>query len=72
VPKAGPLWWVLSNKLRVTLGLRVPFEQYVDYSRVHRDGQVARRMFHLDQPAKRKAQTKDDPHYTPLGEYHNR
>jgi hypothetical protein len=44
----------------------------VDYSRVFRDANVPRRVSYLDQAAKRKAQTKDDPHYTPIGEFFNR
>jgi hypothetical protein len=63
---------VLRNKLRATLGLRIPFEHYVDYSRVFKDTNVPRRVSYLDQPPKRKAQTKDDPHYTPIGEFFNR
>jgi MoaA/NifB/PqqE/SkfB family radical SAM enzyme len=72
VPRFGPFMWVLRNKLRATLGLRIPFEHYVDYSRVFKDTNVPRRVSYLDQPAKRKAQTKDDPHYTPIGEFFNR
>ncbi len=33
-PKAGPLLWVLRNKLKVTLGRKIDFDRYIDYSNV--------------------------------------
>jgi MoaA/NifB/PqqE/SkfB family radical SAM enzyme len=34
VPKMGPLWWVLKNKLKVALGGSIAFDSYIDYSGV--------------------------------------
>jgi len=31
LPKVSPLAWVIANKLRVSLGKRIPFERYVSY-----------------------------------------
>lgn len=72
IPKGGPLLWVLANKLRVMLGVRVPFEKYVDYSKVHQDAIVPQRVSFLEQPGNRKVQTKGDVHYTHIGEFVNR
>ena len=33
-PKMGPLLWVLKNKLKVSLGRPIAFDEYIDYSRV--------------------------------------
>ncbi|HEY3785419.1 MAG TPA: radical SAM protein [Steroidobacteraceae bacterium] len=33
-PKMGPLMWVLKNKLKVSFGGRIPFDRYINYSRV--------------------------------------
>jgi Fe-coproporphyrin III synthase len=34
VPKMGPLLWVLKNKLKVSAGKSIAFDQYIDYKRV--------------------------------------
>ncbi len=34
MPKMGPLMWVLKNKLKVSMGGGIAFDQYIDYSRV--------------------------------------
>ena len=34
VPKFGPLWWVLQNKLKVSLGGAINFDSYIDYTHV--------------------------------------
>jgi len=33
-PKMGPLLWVLKNKLKVSFGLPIAFDKYINYSRV--------------------------------------
>jgi MoaA/NifB/PqqE/SkfB family radical SAM enzyme len=48
LPKWEPLRWVLINKIRATLGLRIPFERYVDYDNVHRDEDIPKRISHLE------------------------
>ena len=34
MPKLGPLAWVLKNKLKVSMGQRIAFDRYIDYTRV--------------------------------------
>ena len=63
LPKIGPAAWVIENKIRVTLGGKIPFERYVDYGRVHRDSNVTRRTYYLDHPVKRIVEARAQPHY---------
>jgi MoaA/NifB/PqqE/SkfB family radical SAM enzyme len=72
IPGGGPLFWVIENKLRVTLGRQVNFARYVDYSRVHKDAVIPQRVSFLDQPGMRKVQTKEGVHYIHIGEFNNR
>lgn len=69
-PKLQPLLWVLRNKLKVSLGKSVCFEQYIDYSDVKTNPAVKRKSY-LGQPFKPTLQHKDDPHYV-LREFFNR
>lgn len=62
LPKIGPLAWVIENKIRVTMGKRVKFEKYIDYSRVRRDRNVVTRTSFLDHPGKTTVETKEK-HY---------
>jgi hypothetical protein len=41
-PKAGPLLWVLRNKLKVMLGRKIDFDRYIDYRDVKPTPQVPR------------------------------
>ena len=50
-PKLQPLLWVLNNKLKVSLGKKVCFDQYIDYSSVLSSPQVQRVSF-LDKKEK--------------------
>jgi MoaA/NifB/PqqE/SkfB family radical SAM enzyme len=43
LPKPEPVRWVVTNKLRSLLGLKIPFEKYVDYGVVHEDENVVER-----------------------------
>jgi MoaA/NifB/PqqE/SkfB family radical SAM enzyme len=45
LPKAGPLGWVLKNKLKVALGRKVCFESYIDYRNVRQSPLVRRQSF---------------------------
>jgi MoaA/NifB/PqqE/SkfB family radical SAM enzyme len=63
LPKLGPLLWVITNKIRLTLGIDIEFNRYIDYSRVHRDQNVNRRVSFLDRPIKAVVETKSEPHY---------
>ncbi|HOS03876.1 MAG TPA: hypothetical protein PKZ01_12405, partial [Candidatus Hydrogenedentes bacterium] len=72
-PKARPFWWVVANKLRVSLGMPIPFDKYIDYATFVKDESAVKREFHLDdKPAKRIVQNADDEHYTFVGPYFNR
>ena len=72
LPKAGPMLWVIYNKLRIMLGGRIKFEQYINFEDVCTDKKITRRMFFLDQPAKRTVQSKCDTHYDMFGEFINK
>jgi Fe-coproporphyrin III synthase len=71
LPKTGPLWWVIRNKVRVTLGLPVDFSHYVDFSHVREDANVTRRTSYLDQTAPKRIRTKQEIHYVDIGEFEN-
>ena len=42
LPKVSPMAWVVWNKLKVTLGGKVDFEKYVDYSHVRESPMIPR------------------------------
>jgi len=74
LPKPKPLAWVLVNKLRVTLGLQIPFEKYVNF---HQSGVYpvgAKRQGFLNVPfsVRRQLHAENDGHYDSFGEFHNR
>jgi hypothetical protein len=41
-PKAGPLMWVLKNKLKVSFGRNIDFDKYIDYASVEATPHVPR------------------------------
>jgi hypothetical protein len=50
-PKAGPLAWVVKNKLKTLAGGSIDFEKSIDYSDVEPNPRVERQSF-LDRPHK--------------------
>ena len=52
-PKLKPLIWVLKNKLKVSLGRPIPFDRYIDYTRVKPTPHIQRISF-LDSRQKAK------------------
>lgn len=44
-PKARPLAWVVKNKVKLAFGGQIPFERYIDYSRVNASPIVPRTSF---------------------------
>jgi hypothetical protein len=50
-PKAGPLLWVLKNKLKVAAGRKIDFDRYIDYSDVKPTPHVPR-VSYLEKHAK--------------------
>ena len=70
LPKTKPLLWVLKNKIKVSLGRPICFNQVIDYGDVA-DSPHVERTSYLNQPRKVKLQLKTDPHYV-LKEFYNR
>lgn len=50
-PKAGPLLWVLKNKMKATLGRKIDFDRYINYTDVQPTPQVPR-VSYLEKHAK--------------------
>lgn len=73
IPKWGPVWWVLSNKARVTFNRPIPFHRYIDYTNVQRDERVPKRVSFLDRNEKRKLQPAESRRYSQIeGGFFNR
>lgn len=71
-PKMKPLMWVLKNKIKLSLGKSICFDDYIDYQHVKPNPQVQRNSF-LDGKHKVKlVRDRDtrDKHY-PLKEFNN-
>jgi Fe-coproporphyrin III synthase len=65
MPKAGPLLWVLKNKLKVSIGRKICFDSYINYSDV-RPSPIVRRETFLEKPVKGrlvKGRKTSDEHY---------
>ncbi len=69
-PKLQPMMWVIENKIKANLGLKIDFERYIDYGDVTKSPQVQRTSY-LDKQFKSKLQKAADPHYV-QGEFYNR
>jgi hypothetical protein len=71
-PKAGPLFWVLKNKLKVALGQEIDFDGYIDYANVKPSPQVPRVSYleHHDKVKLVKGRDTTDKHY-PLKVFEN-
>jgi MoaA/NifB/PqqE/SkfB family radical SAM enzyme len=73
LPKFRPLWWVLLNKLRISAGLAIPFEKYVDFSGAgNRPSGVKRASFLHANGVRRVLHGEKDGHYDQFGEFFNR
>jgi Fe-coproporphyrin III synthase len=72
LPRWKPFIWVLTNKIKVTLGQEIDFKKSVNFSFPAEEGPVPHRMFYLNQSVKRTLQRKEDEHYIHLGEYQNK
>jgi len=53
MPKAEPLMWVLKNKIKVSIGKKICFDSYINYSDVRASPFVQRASF-LEKPVKAK------------------
>jgi hypothetical protein len=72
LPKLGPLAWVLKNKAKVSIGRRICFDSYIDYSDVRPTPMVKRESF-LNKTVKArliKGRLTPDEHY-PLRTFMN-
>jgi len=71
-PKAGPLLWVLRNKLKVTLGRKIDFDRYIDYKDVKPTPLVPRISYLENREKVRLVKGRDttDKHY-PLKVFEN-
>lgn len=72
LPKLAVLRWVAWNKLRVSLGLSIHFDRYVDYGHVLHDDVVVRRRSYLEKSEKKALQPAESRRYVQIGEYFNR
>lgn len=73
LPKFKPLWWVLVNKVRVTLGVPIPFKRYVDFGVAGQHPVGIKRQSYLEAPSvKRQLHTEKSGHYDAFGKFHNR
>ncbi|MCK5505353.1 MAG: radical SAM protein, partial [Thermodesulfovibrionia bacterium] len=72
LPKAGPLLWVVYNKLITMCGGDINFKRYIDCENIYVDKEVHRRRFFLNGNVKRTVQLKSEPHYKKFGQFFNR
>lgn len=72
LPKLSVVKWVLANKLRVSLGKRIPFQKYIDFSTVYKDGDVVKRQQFLGEKLKVLKQGPVSNHYEPYKDSFNR
>lgn len=73
LPKSKPLRWVIENKLKVTLGMKIDFRRYIDYNNVRTDpSPVARPSYLGIKGFKRRLQRSNDAHYIHIGDFYNR
>lgn len=72
LPKAGPLLWVLYNKLILMFGGKINFERYINYETAAQDKQLCYREFYLNKDVKKKIQLKSEHHYNNCGNFLNK
>lgn len=71
LPRPNVLFWVMENKLKVTLGGKIDFDRYIDHQLPPNGQVVNRREYYGDKVVERKVQHKEDVHYTNLGNFEN-
>jgi MoaA/NifB/PqqE/SkfB family radical SAM enzyme len=73
LPKWEPFWWVIAQKVRVSLGKGIPFEYFVDLHSAHQFKPGKERQSYLGVgPVRRVLQKKTDKQYQPFGPFDNR
>lgn len=63
LPKWGPLAWVMINKIRIMLGLQIPFDKYINYEEIYKDSHIALRSSNINHKNEYQIEHKDDLHY---------
>jgi len=71
LPKVSVLGWVLINKTRSLLGLRIPFERYIDYGIVKIDAPSIQRVSYLDKIEKKELQPSVSRRYVQFDGFFN-
>jgi len=73
LPKMKPLWWVMINKARATLGAPIPFDRYVNYERAKTYSAGPARLLHIEMGSiRRQLHDEKDGHYDAFGAFSNR
>lgn len=73
LPKLKPFLWVLLNKARVTLGIPIPFEQYVNFQNAQKYPAGVKRTSYLKVSGIRRILHKEkEGHYDEFGTFSNR
>jgi len=72
IPKFKVIYWVLLNKLKITLNLKINFEKYIDYNDIKDDSQINKRVFYLNETFKKQLQGQESKNYKQLDKYFNR
>ena len=72
LPKPSVVRWVAANKARVTVGMKVPFDRYIDYDDVRVDETIVRRHSYLGESERRQLQPAESRRYVQIGKYFNR
>jgi MoaA/NifB/PqqE/SkfB family radical SAM enzyme len=72
LPKRKPFWWVIKNKVKVSIGRSIDFDKYIDYSQATMAPAPLRQSYLGGSAIKRRLQRKSDVHYVQIGEFHNR
>ena len=73
LPKFKPLWWVITNKLRVLFNIPIPFENYVDFTTAKSFSPGKKRESYLNKKdIRRELHTEESSHYDKFGPFFNR
>jgi MoaA/NifB/PqqE/SkfB family radical SAM enzyme len=74
LPRTQPMMWVITNKLRATLGLRIPFDNYINFYQGERYPAGIKRQSFLNSstPTKRQLHIEKSGHYDAYGKFNNR
>jgi len=63
---------VVFNKIRRSIGLKIDFDKYIDYSDINEDYSINKRTYYLEKPVKKVTQPSESSHYKQFGNFFNR